>query len=35
MTSDSAILGVMGTAPAKTAITYLRVSTADQATRGG
>ena len=35
MSSDSAILGVMGTAPAKTAITYLRVSTADQATRGG
>ena len=35
MTSESAILGVMGTAPAKTAITYLRVSTADQATRGG
>ncbi len=35
MPSDSAILGAMGTAPSKTAITYLRVSTADQATRGG
>ena len=35
MTSESATLRVMGAAPAKTAITYLRVSTADQATRGG
>ena len=35
MNSDSVILGAMGTAPARTAITYLRVSTADQATRGG
>ena len=35
MPSDSAILEIMGTTPTKTAITYLRVSTADQATRGG
>ncbi|MHB1522223.1 MAG: recombinase family protein [Ferrimicrobium sp.] len=35
MSSDSAILEAMSTAPSKTAITYLRVSTADQATRGG